>query len=223
MPRSADHSARRAQMARAVLDIALEDGLGHVSVPRVAASAGVSVGLVQHYFPTKAGLVVTAYEELAARLDDRIAAIVDAGEEQGRPIRDMVGDALAQLLPGDAPRTAQARVRAEFATRALRHEGLAPVARRLRAGLVQRLTTVIDNGRSCGETDPDADAHDAAIELLGLTDGLASSLLLNASDSAEVRHAQDVVGRACARVFPGRCRLNADASSGAGRGVAESV
>ena len=58
MPRHADHDARRRQLADAALHVALDQGLDRVSVPRIAAQAGVSVGLVQHYFPAKAALVV---------------------------------------------------------------------------------------------------------------------------------------------------------------------
>jgi TetR/AcrR family transcriptional regulator, transcriptional repressor of bet genes len=47
---------------------------GHegVSVRRISAAAGVSIGLINHHFPSKSGLVAEAYETLAVSLQDSI-------------------------------------------------------------------------------------------------------------------------------------------------------
>ena len=77
---------------RKYLDIALTQGLDRVSVPRIAQRAGVSVGLVQHYFPAKAALVVTAYEALAARVEARAAkipSVVASNEEDTAMIKEL--------------------------------------------------------------------------------------------------------------------------------------
>lgn len=207
MPRVADHDARRAQLAGAALAIALDQGLDRVSVPRIAQKAGVSVGLVQHYFPAKSELVVVAYQELAAQVDVRIAALVQEGEARGRPIRDLVVDALSQLLPLDEDRAQHGRVRAEFAARALRDADLAAVAHRLHVGLLKRIGTAVDNGRVCGETDPDVQTSSAAAELLALAEGLAGARLLErgAADGADLSRA--LLAAASRRIFPGRCAL----------------
>lgn len=200
MPRHADHDARRRQLADAALHVALDQGLDRVSVPRIAAQAGVSVGLVQHYFPAKAALVVSAYERLAADTDERIAAIVAAGERRGDPIRRMAPQALAQLLPLDEPRAEQARMRAEFAARALRDEALERVGAAMAHRLLARLAAVVDNGRVCGETAAGLDADAAALDLLGLTHGLAALGLLGAAAEAPA-----ALAAASARIFPGEC------------------
>lgn len=210
MPRHADHDARRAQLADAALEVALAGGLDRVSVPRVAAAAGVSVGLVQHYFPAKAGLVLTAYERLCSRTDARWAALVEVGEEAGRSIRDMVGAALTEVLPLDPARRAEALVRLEFATRSTRDDGLRDLAARHRASLRRRLAGVVVNGLTCGESDPALDPARAALELLALTDGLVLDLLTAALAPEEAPRdptgdAEVVLRAAVARVFPGRC------------------
>jgi TetR/AcrR family transcriptional repressor of bet genes len=47
---------------------------GHegVSVRRISAAAGVSIGLINHHFPSKSGLVAETYETLALSLQDSI-------------------------------------------------------------------------------------------------------------------------------------------------------
>lgn len=205
MPRHADHDARRRLLVDATLDIALKEGMNRVSVPRVAAGAGVSVGLVQHYFPAKAELVETAYQALATQADSRIARSVQTAEDSGGTIREMVPEALAELLPLDPARTAEARVRAEFTAMALRDEALATVSRGLRRSITARLRAAIDNGRTCGETDPAVDSSAAAHEFAALTDGLSYALLF-AGDPDECRRAMSLLNQLSARIFTGVCR-----------------
>src|SRR6201995_238671 len=47
---------------------------GHegVSVRRISAEAGVSIGLINHHFPSKSGLIAETYEVLALSLQDEL-------------------------------------------------------------------------------------------------------------------------------------------------------
>ncbi len=60
-----------------VLDLLVAEGYEGISIRRVAAAAGVSIGAVQHHFPTKDALLAAAMERVSrqfeARLDRRIA------------------------------------------------------------------------------------------------------------------------------------------------------
>ena len=49
---------------------------GHdgVSVRRISAAAGVSIGLINHHFPSKSGLIAETYETLALSLQDELRA-----------------------------------------------------------------------------------------------------------------------------------------------------
>jgi len=79
MPRVVDHEERRRQIATAVSDIAATRGLSDVSFREVAAHAGVSVSLVQHYFGDKANLLMTTLEiqstTMNAYITERLAGI----------------------------------------------------------------------------------------------------------------------------------------------------
>lgn len=66
--RRASPDVRRAALIEATLVCLRKYGEDGVSVRRISEEAGVSVGLINHYFPEKASLLATAYEKLALSL-----------------------------------------------------------------------------------------------------------------------------------------------------------
>lgn len=194
-------------MVHAALQVAAADGIAAVTVARVGKQAGVSVGLVQHYFASKSSLIEAAYVEVLRRTDERIVALVDDGERAGRPIRAMAQDALALLLPLDARRRQECGVRQEFAALAVRDPDLWKVAAENDARSIVRLAAVVRNGLSCGEVRQGVDAERAAQGLLAVVVG-AAELGLRVGKTVDVR---GVVDDAVARVFSGECRAHAAA------------
>lgn len=65
-------SVRREALVDATLLCLKKYGHEGVSVRRISAAAGVSIGLINHHFPSKSGLVAEAYESLAVSLQDSI-------------------------------------------------------------------------------------------------------------------------------------------------------
>jgi AcrR family transcriptional regulator len=63
---------RREALVEATLLCLKNFGHEGVSVRRISAAAGVSIGLINHHFPSKAGLVAETYETLALSLQDSI-------------------------------------------------------------------------------------------------------------------------------------------------------
>ena len=55
-----------------------EHGFAATTYARVAAAAGISVGLIQHYFADRHELLNYAYDDLIRRRDSRIDAVVAA-------------------------------------------------------------------------------------------------------------------------------------------------
>lgn len=85
--------ARRRALAEATLACLARDGHDGLSIRRISEEAGVSVGLINHHFPSKTALVAEAYRTLHARLEqasaDGLAALaegVTARERLGRYI-----------------------------------------------------------------------------------------------------------------------------------------
>jgi len=63
---------RREALVDATLRCLKQYGHEGVSVRRISAAAGVSIGLINHHFPSKSGLVAETYETLALSLLDSI-------------------------------------------------------------------------------------------------------------------------------------------------------
>ena len=72
--RRATPQVRREALIDATLRCLKRYGHEGVSVRRISAAAGVSIGLINHHFPSKSGLVAVTYETLALSLQDSIRA-----------------------------------------------------------------------------------------------------------------------------------------------------
>lgn len=204
VPRTADHARRRAQITGAVCELIAESGLGSVTVARTAARAGISVGLVQHYFPSKDDMLLHAFERVSADVAARVADIAGEGTRHERTIAAILGAALAEHLPLDGPRRAEFRVTRTFAGRALDNPDLAAVDVRAAAAMHDELARAVGNGVECGEVAPDLDVHAAAARLAAVAEGLATQVH-RGGPGAEDR-ARTILAAELAVVFTGQCR-----------------
>lgn len=129
MPRVADHDARHGQITDAVQRLIVRHGLTAVTVARTAAEAGMSVGLVQHYFTAKDEMLLATFTRVNGRFTARVDELVNRGEAEGRTIAEMLRQALAELMPLDDARRAEFLVRLAFADQAAHNARLAAVQR----------------------------------------------------------------------------------------------
>lgn len=171
MSKRVDPRARREQIARALWRVTATDGLDAVSLRHVAAEAGVSMGMVQHWFRTKDQMLrfalQTVSEHVEARLGQRITEI-----EHGSP-REAVRALLVELLPLDEQRRLEAHVAVAFGARAAVSPGIADS---LREGMDQMRAFLADRIRAAnGPRRPDPE-H-AAVALSALVDGLTAHIL----------------------------------------------
>lgn len=210
MPRVADHDARRRQIAGAVHALATRFGLDAVTVARTAAEAGCSVGLVQHYFPSKDDLLVCTYEQALGEIEGRVAAHIATGESRQQSIAQVVLASLTELLPLDDKRRGEYRVVRAFTGRAADQPRLAEVAAATSSRIRNTLATAVTNGKECGEVEQEADAAQAAVRVLAVTEGLATQLFLEPRADIGGRPmrdvAEDAVRATLASVFTGECR-----------------
>lgn len=70
--RRAAPAVRREALIEATLLCLKQYGHEGVSVRRISAAAGVSIGLINHHFPSKSGLIAETYEYLARSLQQSI-------------------------------------------------------------------------------------------------------------------------------------------------------
>ena len=82
--RRVDPDLRREGLIEAALRCLAREGHAGLSVRRIAAEAGVSVGLINHYFPSIDRLVADAYETLATDIANRMAAAAEQAEGSPR-------------------------------------------------------------------------------------------------------------------------------------------
>lgn len=209
MPRIADHEERRRQIADAVCELISQHGLDTVTVARTAAVAGMSVGLVQHYFRTKDEMLLHAFNEVSARIRKRAEERIRAGTEHRQPISRVMAEVMAECIPLDENRRTEFRVTRAFAGRALDAPALAEVdldaARQLRRDVAQ----AVHNGKECGEVEADMDPWPAAVRLTAVVEGLAMQVYrepagVNGVPAAEL--VAPILEAELAAVFTGECR-----------------
>jgi AcrR family transcriptional regulator len=100
VPRRADHEARRLQVLAALVRCALRTGVHDLGYRDVAAEAGVSLRLVQYYFPSKQELLLAGLEHvrrrITTRIDERLDELPDPSD-----VRARLTVVLEGLLPVD--------------------------------------------------------------------------------------------------------------------------
>ncbi|MEV6491597.1 TetR family transcriptional regulator [Actinoplanes sp. NPDC051633] len=165
MPKRVDHQERRTLIADALMRVAAEQGLEAVSLRHVAAAAGVSAGMVQHYFSTKDEMMAFAISVVRERGQARVAEAVAGLGDDPSP-RLQLRTMLAALLPLDEPAGDDGRVALAF---------LAYTAVRPAAGAELRADTA-ELIRFIAGLLPTGD-EDAAAGLLSLMEGVALYLL----------------------------------------------
>ncbi|MFI6499555.1 TetR/AcrR family transcriptional regulator [Nonomuraea typhae] len=169
MPRVADHAQRRRQVVEATLRVMAARGMEGPTMAEVAAEAGVSVGLVQRYFPTKDEMLLLTFEHLGARLVERLKAAWEAGGA----VEDRLRRCLLELLPLDAGRMTEIQVYQVFCGRAAGNPALRRVQVTVHATARADLAAAIALAQADGEIPADRDPGEEAALLWALVDGLA--------------------------------------------------
>jgi AcrR family transcriptional regulator len=159
-----DHEAGRIRLADIVCDLVAMRGMEAVSVRTVASAAGVSIGAVQHYFPTKEAMLLAAHEHANAK----VSARAEAAAATAATPREILRAILLAVLPSDRPSRRIMRVFIAFETAALHSPKLARQARRANAELHTAFEELF---RLAGAAEPRREAI-AAVALLGLSQPL---------------------------------------------------
>jgi AcrR family transcriptional regulator len=162
MPRQVDHEERRQKIAEALWRTVSTDGLEGVSLRRVASEAGISMGLVQHYFSSKDEMLLFAYESLRARVEARLLA--------GRPTGSAIRTLFLQMLPLDDERRAEANAVVAFMARTAVSPAFAEATRAESTGFREYLASLL-------RADGLADADEHAAILLAALDGMTVHIL----------------------------------------------
>jgi AcrR family transcriptional regulator len=182
MPKVTDAhlAARRQQIIDAARRRFLRKGFHATSMQDVIAEAGLSIGAVYRYFPSKNDLIVAIAEQVVGEID--AALVRDA--EPGLPLADALDRAVdtvhAQLGPDGALRMA-----VHVWSEALLDPALAGFASGVYERLRGRFVALAEAGQRAGELPADADVRAVGATLFAMFPGYGLQYLLTGSPSPE--------------------------------------
>lgn len=197
VPKRVDHDERRRELAAALVRCARVHGLHATGFREVAAEAGVSVNLVQYYFPTKAKLLQGGLLHLRERIAERLPVGARRPGNTTQPdnttqpagagrAADQVRTILHELLPTDDTSADLYRLHAAYAALAFTDPALVAQPHTVGPDQIQpSLAALLE------EAAPDVDADLTATSLLALGTGLSAYLVAGYLTPAEATRAMD--------------------------------
>jgi TetR/AcrR family transcriptional regulator, transcriptional repressor of bet genes len=191
MPRKVDHHSRRAAIAESVWRLTARGGIEAVTMRHVAADAGMSLGQVQHYFTGKDELLTFAYQLVTEQVAARTSQREDPPTEEEPEPRDIVRNALVELLPLDEERTLEAHVAFAFLARAAVAPEMAAQLRKTHADLEDLIIDQLRRGQRRGVVPLPLDPTREARTLLAVLDGLSAHVLIGHHSPADAENALD--------------------------------
>ncbi|HEX3950742.1 MAG TPA: transcriptional regulator BetI [Steroidobacteraceae bacterium] len=198
--RRAAPAVRREALVDATLRCLKKYGHDGVSVRRISAAAGVSIGLINHHFPSKSGLIAETYETLALSLQEELQA---RARNRAATPRERLSDFFRASFAPELLDPQLFNVWVVFWSMVAHSREIREVHDRTygkyRSILESLLRELVESGAA-----PKLKLRSAAIALTALLDGLWVELSLSA-DTFKPREAigicEDWVGALCAGAF----------------------
>ncbi|WP_410662253.1 TetR/AcrR family transcriptional regulator [Amycolatopsis sp. lyj-84] len=199
MPKRVDHQERRREIAEALFRIAAAQGLQAVTLRAVAAEAGISMNLVQYYFPTKEEMLRFAWQRIVELTGEIAGKTIGKAMETGGE-RAIVRAYLTGVLPeGERGRILAAVQIAYFAVDVTRGSQ-DPDQEPLLPHLIRALADLLGKAQAKGAISADADPRLEASTLATMSAGLVTGILVGAYDTAQ---AAELVDYRLDRLFTG--------------------
>ncbi|WP_280233445.1 TetR/AcrR family transcriptional regulator [Nocardia cyriacigeorgica] len=185
MTRHADAEQRRTQVAEALLTTVAERGLARTTLADVAATAGVSVGLVQRYFRSKDELLRFGFDHVCRRTQERLRRVPIVP-----PVREIVIALMEQILPLEPEREKELGVWLSFVQASLTDQEMAAIHQAGVTELIDGLAEAFEGAQRAGELEPEFDVRAEAAALAAFVDGLClHHVATNSFDAASSRAA----------------------------------
>lgn len=150
MPKQVDHRERRESIAHALWTIVDRQGWARASMREVAREAGVSLGHLQHYFSSRAQMLIFAMDFAADRTSDRVTRGIAALDQPPHP-REVLRVVLVERLPLQPDARATSRMNAAYVLEALHdptlHQQVAVGLRDGRAMVERLIRQAMDHGQ----------------------------------------------------------------------------
>ncbi|AUI57395.1 TetR/AcrR family transcriptional regulator [Amycolatopsis sp. BJA-103] len=177
VPKQVDHTARRVEIAEALRRLTATRGLEGVSLRHVAAEAGISMGLVQHYFKTKDEMLLFAIERRSQMYEERLKARLDAGEVPSTP-KAILRAIIAEILPLDERRRGDWLMGVAFFIRSISDPSFGVALTEGVPQLFELFAVLIRQGQDAGDVDKSSDAMHEATILWALADSQGTNIVM---------------------------------------------
>lgn len=168
MPKKVEHDERRREITAAMWRILLRDGIAAVTVRALAAESGWSVGAIRHYYQSQDDLILFATSEMLATITQRIQSL-----DLDHPDRDVLLQAIEEMLPLDRQRKAEAQVWFALLTRRVANPRVAAEANDIDLIVRDAVRMVLAKLEAAKLLSGRRDLEVEAVRLHALIDGLA--------------------------------------------------
>ena len=174
MPKIVDHDLRREEIAEAVWRTVVRTGLEATTIRQVAAEAGVSTGVLAHYFRDKEALLIFALRLASIRAGRRMKRA-----SEGVPPLEALKAVAAEALPLDQGRREEWAIWLAFWGAAVATDVLSREHNARYADWRDTIRGLLARCRDDGAISPGIDLDEATDGLVALVDGLGIQAMLD--------------------------------------------
>lgn len=173
MPKIVDHQARREELVEATWRVIARAGMAGATMREIAREAGVSTGILAHYFADKADLLGFALRLSHRRVYERIHARTQR----------LIGLAalhtiMLEALPLDQERLLEAQIEMNFLSAAFGNESLRELQNREFERFWDELHHRVSEAQTLGEIATTFDADWITHQLIILVEGISLEAVL---------------------------------------------
>ena len=185
MPKIVDHELRRQELLAATWRVIARTGIVGATTREIAREAGVSTGVLAHYFADKEDILAAAlrlsHQQVYARLQERTQGLLGL---------DALRVVMLEALPLDEQRLLEAQIEVNFWSLALGNSAL----RELQHEEFERFWDVlhyrVSEAQKLGQIWPEIDPSDVTHQLMILVEGLSLEAVLYPSRATPQRQTQ---------------------------------
>jgi AcrR family transcriptional regulator len=182
VPKIVDHELRRQELLSATWRVIARTGIVGVTTREIAREAGVSTGVLAHYFADKeellAGALRLSHQQVYARVRERTQGLLGL---------DALRVVMLEALPLDDQRLLEAQIEANFWSLALGNDALRDLQHEEFERFWDVLHYRVGEAQKLGQIMPDIDASDVTHQLMVMVEGLSIEAVLYPSRATAER------------------------------------
>jgi AcrR family transcriptional regulator len=174
MPKIVDRDARRDEILDAVYRVIARQGMVNATTREIAKEAGLSNGVLTHYFADKEDIMVSALRRSHGGFSRRMVKAIH-GQAGLLALRTV----MLEALPLDEQRLLEARVEVTFWGQALGSAPLVQIQNDEFERFWDLLLGIVSAAAERGELQPGADLEELIHEMVVLMDGLSLQAVMH--------------------------------------------